>query len=326
MEVALSADPHPQPKHHHYVHRAYLEGFIDPAGDYLWAYLPMKSPFRQKPERIAKRNYYYCFDKENRRLFDFEHTLQELEDISLVILRKLRSRDFALSPEDRLAFAGYVALSYTRVPTFERNINRVTSLHAALRMEEFLAVPENLALAARRYSKSTGKQVTPEELKKNLNAGNVILNQTSRGWSLKQIIDVMMLLQRVIYDMRWVFLVAENEDEGFITSDNPVALFGAPTTDVPGVGFLSSPATYFTFPVSRTICLLAKHLSGKAQTVRRISSVGVRQVNKGAIARADTQLYAPFKSGKIQLLHDAAVMSRGNPKRVMVKKGRIVEE
>ncbi|SRR6266576_1357714 len=326
MEVALSADPHPQPKHHHYVHRAYLEGFIDPAGDYLWAYLPKKSPFRQKPERIAKRNYYYCFDKENRRLFDFEHTLQELEDISLVILRKLRSRDFALSPEDRLTFAGYVALSYTRVPTFERNINRVTSLHAALRMEEFLAVPENLALAARRYSESTGKQVTPEELKKTLNAGNVVLNQTSRGWSLKQIIDVMMLLQRVIYDMRWVFLVAESEDEGFITSDNPVALFGAPTTDVPGVGFLSSPDTYFTFPVSRTICLVAKHLSGKAQTVSRISSVGVRQVNKGAIARADTQLYAPFKSGKIQLLHDAAVMFRGNPKRVMVKKGRIVEE
>ena len=325
-EVVLSADSHPQPKHHHYVHRAYLEGFLDPAGDYLWAYLPKKSPFRQKPERIAKRNYYYCFSQENRRLFDFEHSLQSLEDISLPVLRKLRSGDFALDPEERLTFAGYVALSYTRVPTFEGNINRAATLDSALRMERFVAVPENLERIARERSEAKGELVTPDEIKKTLNAGSVFLTQTNRGWSLKQIIDVMMLLQRVIFDMRWVFLVAESEDEGFITSDNPVALFGAPTTDVPGVGFLSSPDTYFTFPVSRTICLLAKHLRGQAQTLRRIPSVGVRQVNKGAIARADTQLYAPFRSGKIQILHDAAVMSRGNPKRVMVKKGRIAEE
>jgi hypothetical protein len=76
----------PHPKQQHYVHRAYLEAFTDPdyekrGESYLWAYLPGKSPFRQKPDRIAKRNYYYCFDREEKRQFDFEHTLQKLEDI-----------------------------------------------------------------------------------------------------------------------------------------------------------------------------------------------------------------------------------------------------
>jgi len=58
----MAATPQPEPKHHHYVQRAYLEGFVDPDYErrresYLWAYMPEKSPFRQKPERIAKRNY-----------------------------------------------------------------------------------------------------------------------------------------------------------------------------------------------------------------------------------------------------------------------------
>jgi len=251
--------------------------------------------------------------------------LQKLEDVSLPVLRKLRSQNFDLDPEERVTFAGYVALSYTRVPTFERNINRVTALHTAPKMEEWASVPENLALIARDQSESSGKQVTPEEIRKTLNAGNVIVNQANRGWSLEQMVRIMLALQKIIYEMRWVFLVAETEDDGFLTSDNPVSLFSAPTTDVPGVGFLSSPDTYFTFPISRTICLLCKH-SGPVQSVGRVSSVSVRQVNKGAIARADTQLYSPFRSEKVQMLHDAAVLSRGKPKRVMVKKGQIVEE
>ena len=55
-------------------------------------------------------------------------------------------------------------------------------------------------------------------------------------------------------------------------------------------------------------------------------SVGVRRVNKGAISRADAQLYAPFESDKVQELHDTATHARGRRKRVMVKKGVIVEE
>jgi hypothetical protein len=59
-----------------------------------------------------------------------------------------------------------------------------------------------------------------------------------------------MMLQRVIYEMRWQFLLAEDGDLGFLTSDNPVALFDSPTVEVPGTGFLSSPDTYLTFPLA----------------------------------------------------------------------------
>lgn len=327
----MAASTQPEPKQHHYVQRAYLEGFADPDFESrgercVWTYLPSKLPFRQKPERIAKRNYYYCFDRENRRQFVFEHTLQKLEDISLPVLRKLRDRSFHIDPEERLTLAGYVALSYTRVPRFEGVVNRLAMLDTAFRMEKFTSDPENVKLLAREETQKTGKEVTPEELLKTLNAGSVYLTQTNRGWSLEQMIRITMLLQRIIFDMRWVFLIADEGDSGFLTSDNPVAVFDAPTVDVPGTGFLSSPDTYFTFPISREICLTAKHLPGPAQRLSRISAAGTRRVNKGTIDRADTQLYAPFRSQKVQELHDAAVAARGRPKRIMVKQGKIVEE
>jgi Protein of unknown function (DUF4238) len=326
----MATETNPQPKQQHYVHRAYLEGFTDPAYEkrgesYLWAYLPGKSPFRQKPDLIAKRNYYYCFDREEKRQFDFEHTLQKLEDVSISVLRKLRTQNFRLNPEERLTLAGYVALSYTRVPIFERLVDRFAALHEAFKLEQFVSDPENLKLFAREESEKTGKAVTPDEVLRKLNAGNVFLTQSNRGWSLEQMIRVMLTLQRVINDMRWQFLLAEDDDLGFLTSDNPVALFDSPTVEVPGTGFLSGPDTYLTFPISREICLLARHV-GPPQQVARISAAGVRQVNKGAIRRADSQLYAPFQSSKAQELHDAAVVARGKPKRVMVKRGRIVEE
>ncbi len=108
--------PAEQPKSQHFVHRAYLEGFQDPLllqnkKRAVWLYMPGKRPLPQAPEWLAKRNYYYCHSQENKRQFLAEDVLQKLEDATLPILNRLRNADFALDRQDRLTFAGYVALS-----------------------------------------------------------------------------------------------------------------------------------------------------------------------------------------------------------------------
>src|ERR1700737_5499936 len=132
--------PGEKPKSQHFVHRAYLEAFQDPlllrqGKRALWVYMPGKRPIPQAPERVAKRTYYYCHRQENERQFQAEQVLQKLEDLALPILIRLRSRDFNFNPEDRLTFAGYVALSHTRVPTFERVINKLAALWTARKLE-----------------------------------------------------------------------------------------------------------------------------------------------------------------------------------------------
>jgi uncharacterized protein DUF4238 len=321
--------PGEEPKSQHYVHRAYLEGFQDPdlekkGVSFVRVYMPGKSPFLQRPLRVAKRNYYYCYEREEQRLFQAEHGLGKLEDVALPVLRQLRERRFHLSPEDRLTFAGYVALSHTRVPTFQRTMDRLASLLSAKQLE-FVANDERaLKWAIAKIREDTGEDIDPQEFRKKLTGGTVIVKQTSREWSLRQMFQTMLFLQEVIFDMKWTFLLAPEDDAGFLTSDNPVSLFDPVGGQLGGIGFASSPAAHFTFPVSRSMCLLAGHQQGPETA--ELNGSKVRTVNKGTITRADSQLYAPFKSEAVQKILDSVVSQRTTSEKVLLSKGRVVEK
>ena len=73
-------------------------------------------------------------------------------------------------------------------------LRRFTLLHEAFEVEKFASDPEKLKLLAREESESTGKEVTPEEMRSRLTGGSTFLVQTNRGWSLGQMARVMMLL------------------------------------------------------------------------------------------------------------------------------------
>ena len=106
-----------------------------------------------------------------------------------------------------------MALSYTRVPTFERTINRVTAIHQAMEVERFAANIENLNLMAKEESELTGQKVAPDDIRRRFTGGNAVVTQTSREWSLSQMIQVtIMNCQQIVFNMRWIFLVAPDGD------------------------------------------------------------------------------------------------------------------
>jgi len=318
-----------EPKGQHFVHRAYLEGFQDPRFEErkepaLWVYMPGKTPFRQRPDRVAKRNYYYCFEQEEKRLFVAEHGLQKLEDLALPILRQLADRKFSINPTDRLTFAGYVALAHIRVPTFERFLDFTTSLVHAKHMEMLAADKAALESVVAKISKAKGESLDPEEFRKKLTGGTVVLSQKSRGWTVRQMFENLVAIQEVIFRMKWTFLLSRPDDDGFLTSDNPVSLFDPTASPTRGIGFMSSPAAHFTFPICRTVCLLAHY--GHPQEARELTPSEVRQTNKGTITRADSQLYAPFGYSAVQGILNDVVKAKGAPRRVLFSKGRAVVE
>src|SRR5215469_4132922 len=315
----------PEAKGQHYVHRAYLQGFVDPDtnDEFLWLYMPKKHPYKQRPERIAKRNYFYCHLNEEKRSFDTEHILQRLEDAALPLLRKLNQRDFSLSDDERITFAGYVALAHTRVPTFQKFIDETTSWFTAKQLE-FLIRSDNSILEryAKKLSEEKGEEISVEGLKREMSAGSVTLDQTNRGWSLRHMFRAMLTIQEVVYRIHWTFLIAPDDDPGFLTSDNPISLYD-PAAGF-GTGFESSPQAYFTFALSKSLCLLARHY--KAQSVANATSREVRRINKGTVGRADTQIYAPFNSMKIQEMLNEVVGRRRGSGKIYLRHGRAVRE
>ena len=104
----------------------------------------------------------------------------------------------------------------------------------------------------------------------------------------------------------------------FLRSDNPVSLFDRAEGSSHGIGFASSPAPHFTFPISKEICLLAQpHPNPR---LVELTASEVRRVNSGTITRADGQLYAPFNIGAVKKLFDAVSSQTGKqPRRVLLK-------
>ena len=321
--------PAAEPKEQHTVHRAYLAGFLDPdtvKGDtgYLWVYMPGKSPFRQKPERVAKRNYYYCYERNEQRQFDVEHGLSKMEDAAVPILRRLKGLELTLSADERMTFAGYVALSHCRVPTAHRNFDRLRSLESAKQLEYLVNNPKELEYLLKRHEEDTGEVIDPEEMRKGLTAGNVVVTQEGRQWSLLMMFELLLPLQELIFRMHWSFVVIGPDDPGFVTSDNPVALFDPRASPIGGIGFASSRQAHFTFPISREICLIAGH-EERPQRVS-VSPYVTRQFNTAFITRADSQVYAPFREEKIQSLVDRLPKIKPRKGRVLLRKGTVVEE
>jgi Protein of unknown function (DUF4238) len=319
----------PKPKSHHYVHRAYLEGFLDPEtvkGDsgYLWAYMPGKSPFTQRPERVAKRNYYYCLNEKSGRDFKVEEGLAKLEDAALPILRSLRNRQFSLSQDERLTFAGYIALAFTRVPTFERSVNRVPNMLSAMRLEMASHDMRLMEQAARKHNEENGEGITAEEFKKKLTGGTVEITQENRGWSIKMMFEMTLTLQDVIANMSWCFFIAPQGDPGFLSTDNPVALYDPGKPRWGGISFASSPSAHFAFPISRELCLIGQHRP--APIIEKLNPSKVREVNKGNISRCDMQVYAPFKSEKVQAILDEVMREKKSTGKVFFRKGEMVQE
>jgi hypothetical protein len=177
------------------VHRAYLAGFQDPQLERrgepaLWVYLPEKKPFRQRPERVARRNYYYCFDREEKRQFIAEHGLQKLEDLALPILRQLSDRKFSLNPEDRLTFAGYVAMAHTRVPTFERFLDFAAKLIAAKKLELLAQHKRALESVVAEMNERTGESIDAEDFRKKLTGGSVELHQRTEAGPFRKCLRI----------------------------------------------------------------------------------------------------------------------------------------
>jgi hypothetical protein len=189
-------------------------------------------------------------------------------------------------------------------------------------LEYIASNPAALEKIARKISEEDGELITGEQLRAKLVGGSVIVGQQNRGWSLKRMFELTAILQEVINNMTWTFIIADESDDGFLTTDNPVALYdpAAPYW----VAFESSPYAHFLFPLCRTVCLLATHQEA-AVPISKFSASQVRDVNKHCIWRADRQLYAPFKSNAVQRLLDEHV-KRSRRKRVLLKKGRALIE
>lgn len=295
-------------KAQHYLPQFYLKGFVDPRLEkkrqpMLWVYEAGKQPRKSLPKNVAFENYLYVPKVESGIRANIENRLAAIESDAARIVRRISNEQFKLSSEERNVLGCLVALTFSRVPSFRDETNQVAAklldVHSALLKRDSKA----FARIKNEIQEWSGApfDLTPEEERAFLSTDTKTVEVAASYQWLDMMFRMMWRLTNLLGKMYLVFCVT-GENEPFLTSDNPVALYD-PTPPKPGVvGFGSSPNAEVTFPISRSTCLLYRWRGGEG--IARLKPIAAREVNRRTVSQAYRYIYAPQCSIRLRKLVD----------------------
>lgn len=306
--------PGDKPKAQHFVQQKYLEAFCDPVphektgASVLWVHSASQAPRRQVPKECAVENYFYCHEDEGgQRSFLGENFLADLESASSDVVRAAQGGTLPTTLRDRYTLTGYVAMSLVRTPTGKKHIDQTTIERSAQQIRDLVNDPVRHAEYCAEMERETGKRMDPEESRRALTGGKVRAVQTSRGWSLKLMAEMLMFFQQRFMGMRLLLLHAN--DAFFLTSDCPVAVHDPATMPLLPQGFQSFE---MRFPLSREYCLAGTYSPGPTRI--ELEGDQVEKLNRFLIRQADRFVYAPFDASYIKPeLQDALARKNATP-------------
>jgi hypothetical protein len=266
----------PIPRRHHYVTKAYLEGFLEPGENNLCCYTRKRSaPFLSAPTNLANIRDFHSFKRPDGSIdCSLETQIErEIETPGIPIIRMVISGKTNLDFGQRLSLAKLVALQSVRVP-FERNFmdsNNVDNLSSYLEeMDEAsrkLNAPVNaidVAVTPRDDPRLIKKwaRITREQILAEIREAREDPRKSSR--------DTLVLLAgdlaKVFVQMEWIVYQASGTG-CFITSDRPVV---RTSTDNKGFGRgIRDLRSEISFPLSSTVMLRMKHYNWLLDEIRK---------------------------------------------------------
>jgi hypothetical protein len=268
----------------HYVPQKYLLGFTGSScPDALWQFDKKTLSFSEQPvpiKTIAQQRSFYDADTERR--------LNELvEGPGNRVLDKLRSGDFSLRDEERVALSVYIATMLTRGPLNrakgEAMVPSVLSKVVSGLREEISAyadageLPTEIAEACLAETDATEAKLAsklPDKLREVIRS----------PWPTKGMIEC-------VYGMHWRFVCADGDDY-FLITDNPAFYF-----ECYGIGTENSE---LTFPVSSSLAIFGSWtpIANGKRTSRRTQFV--KEANRRLISYAFRFVYSRGKDNWIR--------------------------
>ena len=290
------------PRRHHYVTKAYLDGFVEPKERLLFCYGRKKlKAYCATPENLAHIRDYHSFRRKDGTLdFTLETQIgQQIESPGIPIIRILSEGKTNLDKAQRLCLARFIALQNVRVP-YERDF--MDQLHK-IEFEGYLADMDEMSsqrgfpvdhieVAAcasdREPMPHEWVRVTRDFVDAELRRIEADPQRSSRD----SFFDLAERLAKPILDMKWTVFYGTGEAR-FITSDCPVI-----TRDrnerrcFPG---LENSDTEVYFPLSKNALIRMEHdnscqLLPRKQQIRRQRRVMRARTQEINAVQADDQL------------------------------------
>jgi len=241
--------------HHHYLTRAYLEGFAIPQSGKkharLWALRGDAKCYPTTAKDAAKIQHYYSLPTtENPR--GLEDAFGRVEEGTTAYLKACANEPRLPAPDEREMLVAFVALHKLRVPHMRNKVqeligwlaNATLAVHAEHPEETRRMAIEEMGMSEDEADKLVEAVQMPADDFEMGVADNTDLGVLMRNWGP---------VCRVIYRMHTHLLLAPDGTD-FVTGDRPVCMFASG-----GGRFetgLGDPKVEVTFPLNRRSCLL----------------------------------------------------------------------
>jgi hypothetical protein len=288
------------------VPQMYLRAFTDPTRNQgeLWRYGAGFKPQPKSPKGVAWETLFYDAAAElPAEDNDLEDDFADMESIAAPHMQKLREGNVHVTPQEKSELATFFALLITRTRGHRELSNAIIIQLHRLGAKKTLSTPGRPEALVAEHERLTGEKLGVEDVREALRAvaeGEVVLEQTSKAWSLKEIFERAEKLDATLEQMRWNLLRAP-DGVSFITSDNPVLLVDPARANArrPKDYPEATATMQLQFPISQKYLLIGGFM-GPEGMVLEVSAELVKSFNENQIRRAHREVYASFRSDELQ--------------------------
>lgn len=285
----------------------YLNGFA--RDGLLWLYDRERKQYRpQTPHNTAIIGHYYTFENEKgEKDYGVEKFLSVIEGKAKVTISKLEAHD-AITPEERLYLAHFIAFLMVRTPKFHREANQIADAAAKHLVKHAIPNVDAAAELLRQHDKEKGQksEITPESMFKFIHNEEFRM-EMNRDFVISAMLDQAEKVTLDVAMMDWMVVHADKRT-GFITTDEPIG-FIVPDefrrSGEPVLGLASQKITKFV-PLSQRVGLLIgrhgggfRHFDFYRDQVRDLNLMVASECDSYVIGRDEALVRSVVKQSKV---------------------------
>jgi hypothetical protein len=277
-----------RPKQHHYVTRAYLEGFLEPRCVQLICYgRHRQTPFWRTPQDLATQRNYHSFKRADGTWDDsLELKLQkDVEDPGLEILRLLADGKTRLDWQQRDRLSLLIAVQRFRVPHMRDLMDSHIKDEIRALLSEYKRREQEMGGDPGEMIVGVANGLNPNEklemafTKDDLERLLKKYDEDPQRLSREHFMNLASKFAQIFRVMKWTVYYTAGPSR-FITSDCPVAMAFI-RTDIDTVAIVR-PDCRILFPLSRTSLLFMEH---DIALIARLNKIGPTSTRRKLLNR-----------------------------------------
>lgn len=283
----------------HYVPRCYLENFLcEESSNKIYGYKKGGKIINPNISNVAAKNNFYTFidKKTGEKSNEVEEMFGTIETAACPVIKKIiAEQNLDLTDMDRGAVAQFTAFLVTRNLYYEAQQKRMTS-----ELIKQMSIEKAKHKESYRQSfKDAGITFNTDEEFEDLRTSVLDFDNHFKidvdGWEghfMKTSINIAMDLTEILYFKEWHLLINDGS-RVFITSDNPVTLWGLENTPKQFRSGFKFASILLTLSPNITLLMRNDLLS---KNIIKLNREKIDYVNKSIMKRSDKFIYSNLES------------------------------